>query len=382
MQQMQITHLSGSRLLQLSNGERKRTQLAAALLQKPGLLILDQPFVGLDAQARSKLEELLEKQTEAGLSLVIICDAAHIPAGIHQVLELREGMINQCTSRETYVPSIHKNETGSGKTDDRLFSVLPAPEEKFTDIIRMNQVNVTIGGKKILKNISWQVKNGEQWALLGPNGAGKTTLISLITADNPQGYTNDLVLFDRKRGSGETIWDIKKHIGFVSSELHLYFMRGAGIYNTIPGLSEKAAAKYDSLSCMDVLLSGFRDEIGFTSSPTDRQRKIAETWLSILELDHLKKRLFIQASFGQQRSLLLGRALVKSPSLLILDEPCQGLDRHQTSYFIRLLDALCTRLNTTLIYVTHIKEEIPSCMNKMIMLENGEVKYCGANLYL
>ena len=377
MQQMEIIHLSRSKLLQLSNGERKRTQLAAALLQKPGLLVLDQPFVGLDAGSHTNLEELLQEQMKAGLSLVIICDPEHIPAGIHQVLELREGMINQFTSREAYVPSIHKNETGSGKADDRLFPVLPAPEEKFTDIVRMNKVNVTIGGKKILKDISWQVKSGEQWALLGPNGAGKTTLLSLITADNPQGYTNDLVLFDRKRGSGESIWEIKKRIGFVSSELHLYFMRGAGIYNTIPGLSAKAAAKYDSLSCMDVLLSGFRDEIGFASSPTDLQREIAENWLSVLKLDHLEKRLYIQASLGQQRSLLLGRALVKSPSLLILDEPCQGLDHNQIRYFIRLLDAVCTRLNTTLIYVTHLKEEIPSCVNKMIMLEEGKIKYCG-----
>ncbi|MGV8092043.1 MAG: ATP-binding cassette domain-containing protein [Mangrovibacterium sp.] len=377
MQKMQIDHLSQNKLLQLSNGERKRTQLAAALLQEPDLLILDQPFVGLDTASRLNLADLMEKLMKVGISFVIICDPKHIPSGVHQVLELSGGMVNQYTSREKYIPSDHKHEKEDEETDDRLFHILPEPEVKFNDIVRMNRVNVTIGNKEILKNISWQVKSGEQWALLGPNGAGKTTLLSLITADNPQGYTNDLVLFDRKRGSGESIWDIKKKIGFVSPELHLYFLRGAGIYNTIPGLKAKTTAKYDSLKCLDVLLSGFRDEIGFASIPTDLQREIAETWLSILKLDHLKEHLYVKASFGQQRSLLLGRAMVKSPFLLILDEPCQGLDHNQAHYFIRLLNMICVRLNTTLIYVTHLKEEIPPCVNKMIILDEGRVEYCG-----
>lgn len=377
LQKMQIGHLTQNKLLQLSNGERKRTQLAAALLQKPDLLILDQPFVGLDTAARLNLADLLERQMKAGLSLVIICDSRHIPSGVHQVLELRKGMVNQYTSLENYIPTENGDEGEDKETDDRLFHILPEPEEKFKDIVRMNHVNVAIGDKKILKNISWRVKSGEQWALLGPNGAGKTTLLSLITADNPQGYANDLVLFDRKRGSGESIWDIKMRIGFVSPELHLYFLRGAGIYNTIPGLRAKTSAAYNSLTCMEVILSGFRDETGFASTPTNLQQEIAKTWLSILKLDQLKDHLYTRASFGQQRSLLLGRAMVKSPSLLILDEPCQGLDHHQTRYFIRLLNTICTRLNTTLIYVTHMQEEIPSCVNKMITLENGGIKYCG-----
>ena len=377
MQIMQISHLSQNKLLQLSNGERKRTQLAAALVQKPGLLILDQPFTGLDTSARLNLAALLEQQMQAGLSFVIVCDPKHIPSGVHHVLEIAMGTVCQYTTAEEYLPSEEENDAEDKKADERLFQILPEPDEKFTDVVRMNHVDVTIGTKKILKDISWKVKSGEQWALLGSNGAGKTTLLSLITADNPQGYANNLVLFDRKRGSGESIWDIKKRIGFVSPELHLYFLRGAGIFNTIPGLKTKASVKYDSLTCLDTLMSGFRDEIGFASEPTDLQREIAETWLSILKLGHLKNHLYAQASFGQQRPLLLGRAMVKSPSLLILDEPCQGLDHTQTHSFIGLLNTICTRLHTTLIYVTHLKEEIPPCVVKLIKLEDGEMNYCG-----
>ncbi|MDX9880880.1 MAG: ATP-binding cassette domain-containing protein [Prolixibacteraceae bacterium] len=376
MEQMQIISISERKLIQLSNGERKRIQLTAALLQKPGLLVLDQPFTGLDAEARANLNEILFRQMNSGISLVIICDQEHIPRGIHKVLELHKGKLVRFAPSAEYIPQSAPDEP-TAEADAALFDLLPAPKEACSDIVRMRNVNVSFGGKEILKNINWQVKNGEQWALLGPNGAGKTTLLSLITADNPQGYSNDLVLFDRKRGSGESIWDIKKRIGFVSPELHLYFLRGGGIRNSVPGLGEKPHASYDTLSCADVIVSGFRDEVGFAASPTGLQRKIATAWLSIMKLEHLHDRKFYQASLGEQRLLLLARALVKSPSLLILDEPCQGLDPKQTKHFIHLLEVVCKNLNTTMIYVTHLKEEIPSCVDKLLQLENGRINYYG-----
>ncbi len=375
MQEMQISHLSQTKLLHLSNGERKRTQLAAALLQRPGLLILDQPFAGLDTTSRLKLTEILDQQIKNGLSVVLICDAFHIPQTVGRVLELKNGRISRYVAREDYAAP--EEEPGTVETDGSLFQVLPPHADSFPELIGMKNVQVSIGEKRILNQVNWTVKGGERWVLLGPNGAGKTTLLSLITADHPQGYTNELSLFGRRRGSGESIWDIKRKIGYVSPELHLYFLRGAGIINTIPGLYSRSAAKYDSMSCLDVLLSGFRDETGFASAPTDLQREIALTWLRILQLNELQHRLYTQASFGQQRLLLLGRALVKSPPLLILDEPCQGLDHSQRTRFIRLLDTICCRLPTALIYVTHMQEEIPSCTDKMIRLEEGRVTFCG-----
>lgn len=377
MDLMQISRISGSRLLELSNGERKRTQLTAALLEDPGLLVLDQPFTGLDAESRAMLSRLLEQQMANGLSLVVICHENHIPPGIGMVLELREGKPVRYISLHRYRSAVAPTiETGEPARED-LIRELPCRKKNYTYIVRMQGVNVCLGGKSILKNVSWEIRQGEQWALTGPNGAGKTTLLSLITADNPQGYANNLILFDRKRGTGESIWDIKKQIGFVSPELHLYFGRGAGIYNTIPGLAVGQTSRYDSLSCMDVLLSGFRDEIGFSSQPTDFQQKTAEIWLSLLNLNQLRNRLYVQTSAGQQRSLLLARALVKSPALLILDEPCQGLDMHQSRNFIRLLNTLCTRLKTTLIYVTHVPGEIPPCVSLQLRLKDGKTDFCG-----
>ncbi len=377
LKQVKIEHLADRKLLQLSNGERKRTQLAAVLLQKPDLLVLDQPFVGLDFHSRANLSRLLKQQMDSSLYLVVITDPEHIPDSIPWVLELKNGRLNQWVHRAEYQPKLDAFGLSFPEVDSQLFARLPRPDSSFSNIVRMNQVQVTLGGKQILKDINWWIKSGEQWALLGPNGAGKSTLLSLITADNPQGYANDLLLFDRQRGTGESIWDIKKCIGFVSPELHLYFLRGAGIYNTIPGLGASGSQVYISMTCRDIVLSGFHDEVGFTSASTDDHRERATTWLAALGLEYLQKRLFVHASLGEQRIVLLTRALVKSPPLLILDEPCQGLDSQQTNRFIHLLNVLCQQLKTSLIYVTHRKEEIPGCVTHLLQLENGKVKSTG-----
>lgn len=377
MEQMEIEHLADRKILELSNGERKRTQLAIALLKHPDLLILDQPFVGLDAHSRENLNRLLEQQIESGVRLVVICDPHHIPESVHKVLELKEGKLNQFGNRNNYQSQIEEETFLVTETEQQLFQILPKSEQLYEDVVMMKKVNVRFDGNLILEDIDWQVKKGEQWALLGPNGAGKTTLLSLVTADNPQGYNNHLILFDRQRGSGESIWDIKKRIGFVSPELHLYFLRGAGIFNTIPGLSNPNQEIYSKLTCREVIQSGFHDEVGFNSANTDQQVKLANTWLSILGMERLQKRSFTHASLGEQRSLLLARALVKSPELLILDEPCQGLDHQQTKRFTQLLDAVCEHLQTTMIYVTHQPEEIPTCVSHLLELEDGRVKTCG-----
>ena len=373
---LHINRFEYRKLLQLSNGERKRTQLAAALLQHPDILILDQPFVGLDSQSRQHLSTLLEQLKSGGTDLVIICSSSAIPSCSDQVIELDAGRMVQQEKAANFAPKANSGHHPR-TADIRLLKLIPGSKRNFSNIIRMKDVHVLYNEQKVLTKINWIVKTGERWALTGPNGAGKTTLLSLVTADNPQGYTNDLLLFDRQRGSGESIWDIKKKIGFVSPELHQYFLRGDGIYNTIPGLNSFAHSKYDSLSCTDVILSGFNDEIGFVSSATDHQREIALTWLGILGLAHLGNSCFLQASLGEQRLLLLARALVKSPDLLILDEPCQGLDDNQTSWFTGLLDSLCRELPLTLIYVSHYTREIPKCVDHLLELGEGAIVYCG-----
>ncbi|WP_268223031.1 ATP-binding cassette domain-containing protein [Sinomicrobium oceani] len=371
IRQTEITHILDRKLLQLSNGERKRTQLAAVLLRRPEILILDQPYVGLDVNSRERLNTLLE-ELAGTTTLILICGANHVPGFVDKVLELNSGKVRTYTPRKHYeAPPVES----LSLPDDTVFDALRIPEEKkdFQLIVGMKDVNVKMGGKHILKDINWEVRQGEQWALLGHNGAGKTTLLSLVTADNPQGYNNKLTLFDRRRGSGESIWDIKKKIGFVSSELHLYFLRGRGIFNTIPGIDDGGREVYSTLSCLDVIVSGFNDEVGMVTQPSEFQLQVAMQWLRVLGLERLEKSLFAHASLGEQRCILLARALVKFPALLILDEPLQGLDEQQITYFKALLDQICEKLDTTMIFVSHYSDEIPESVGHILEIKQGTV---------
>jgi molybdate transport system ATP-binding protein len=371
--ELEIKHLLERKLLSLSNGERKRVQLAVALLQSPGLLILDQPFVGLDVHSREKLGQIIENLKNTGKTIVLVCDPAHIPAFADTILELDKETVTKLVSLEDYTSPVPKGEKEIDSSGNDFFSEMNGKKENYQFVVKLINGNVSFGGKHVLSDINWEVKPGEQWVLRGHNGAGKTTLLSLVTADNPQGYTNDLVLFDRKRGSGESIWDIKRKIGFVSPELHLYFLRQRGIYNPAQGTQES----YNSLTCLDVVLSGFNDEVGFNTSCSERSLRLAKQWLKMLRMDHLEKSAFLHSSLGEQRIILLARALVKIPQLLILDEPCQGLDNLQTERFTGLLNLICENVNTTMIYVTHRAEEIPTCVSHFLELENGKVKGMG-----
>lgn len=362
LSELEIEYLTERKILSLSNGERKRVQLAEALLQKPDLLVLDQPFVGLDVHSREVLFRILEKQKKNGKTLVLVSEYSLIPPFANQVFDLGK-------PNESKPDSVNNSELSHIEIIDSHNE----KEQQFDTIVRMRDVSVSFGGEAVLSGINWQVNPGEKWLLSGHNGAGKTTLLSLISADNPQGYSNDLVLFDRKRGSGESIWDIKKKIGFVSPELHLYFLRHRGLYNA----ATSTQTSYNSLSCVDVVLSGLKDEVGFTTSGSHFEMKTAREWLHLLGMEHLSSAPFLHSSLGEQRIILLARALVKSPDLLILDEPCQGLDPSQTKRFTSVLDEICLHRQTTLIYVTHRQEEVPSCISHFLALEKGKVKDSG-----
>jgi molybdate transport system ATP-binding protein len=176
--------------------------------------------------------------------------------------------------------------------------------------------------------------------------------LSLITGDNPQCYQNQLYLFDQKRGSGESIWDLKKKMGFVSPELHLYFNKNSTVWK--------------------VVASGFFDSAGLFQKLTEQQLELTQLYLKLVNLAEVKDRKLNQLSFGQQRLVFLARALVKNPALLILDEPCQGLDYNQMVFFRTVLNEIAVHQNKTLVFVTHYKNEIPVCVNNRLNLSEGK----------
>lgn len=340
-------------LIQLSNGENKRLQLSKAMTQSPSLLILDNPFIGLDKAGRSTLQEGLNKIVQAGTKILLFASPEDLPSCITHVAILKEGKIifaglknNQPILDESSDPGMIIPSVLA------LQKCYATPGLQFRHAVQMSNVNVHYNGKEILSSFNWVVKKGERWCVTGPNGSGKSTLLSLISADNPQAYANDIFLFDRKRGTGESIWDIKKNIGYVSPELHLFFDLG--------------------ISCQEAVASGLFDTIGLFKKPGPNETNIVLEWMDFLGISAIKGKTLNQLSLGEQRMVMLTRALVKSPPLLILDEPCQGLDAQQTARFKNTIDMICGSTSTTLIYVSHYSQDIPSCITHHLQLKAGK----------
>ena len=228
----------------------------------------------------------------------------------------------------------------SGEDDS---SMRPEGNGVGEDVVLMKNVSVRLGDTAIVENMDWEVHRGEKWALTGPNGSGKSTLLSLVCGDNPQAYRNDISIFGRRRGTGESIWDIKKRIGYLSPDMHTYYL--------------------EDISCLDVAASGFFDSIGLSGHCSDEQYRMAEAWMRCFRAENLMSRSFMKISYGEQRLVLLVRAFVKNPELLILDEPLHGLDTGKKSLALKVIGEFCSDPRKTMIYVSHYKDEIPSCVN-------------------
>lgn len=350
-----IDQLLSTRLIQLSNGENKRVQILRALEREPGFLLLDNPFTGLDAKSRQNLEQILREISVAGIHVIIVTSASRLPTFItHQLLLSVDGRSKVQAVDASHSHQTHDLRDGGFYFNDALLAELSSVSNNtdFKFAVRMKQVNIRYD-REILKNINWEVRRGERWSLSGHNGSGKSTLLSLVNADNPQAYANEIYLFDKRRGSGESIWDIKKRTGFVSPELDLYFEKG--------------------ITGFQVVASGLFDTIGLFRQISSEQSQLVSKWMELLQITHLVDRYLHQLSNSERRIVLLARALVKNPPLLILDEPCQGLDDDQIILFKNILDRICVTGNKTLIYVSHHESEIPSCVSRHLRLVQGEI---------
>jgi molybdate transport system ATP-binding protein len=346
--------LQDKQLIKLSNGETKRLMLAAALLKNPVLLLLDNPLTGLDVQTRMDFNLIVNEIITSGITVIMATSPHEIPGAITNVAILRQGEIIDRVPKDQFKPEMFIKETKDEIDYSELKTLLNTNTGKtiYQYIVKMNNVHIKYGDKVILDNVNWEILPGERWALLGPNGAGKSTLLSLINGDNPQAYANDIVLFDKKRGTGESIWDIKSKIGFVSPELHQYFPTDN--------------------SCLQVIESGYYDTLGLFRASSKTKVETALRWMKALEIEKYARVLLKNIPASAQRLCLLARALIKTPTLLIFDEPCQGLDDHQQHHFKTLVDTICSLSNVTLIYVTHYQHEIPDSVTKILRLDQGK----------
>lgn len=348
-----MEHLLDKYIILLSSGELRKFKLASTLFADPRVLIMDNPFIGLDAETRDQLKELLHVlSTERALQIILVLSKTDdIPDFITHIVEVKDMVVLPKVTREEYLENLAPI-PAHVLDEERAQAIIDLPyktEEYHTqEVVKMNKVSIRYGKRTILKELDWTVMNGERWALSGQNGAGKSTLLSLVCADNPQSYACDIALFGNSRGSGESIWDIKKHIGYVSPELHRAYQR--------------------DISAIRIVASGLKDSVGLYVKPTGDDLEKCKFWMHIFGLDGLEDRTFLKMSSGEQRLILLARAFVKDPELLILDEPLHGLDNRNRRLVKDVIETFCKRDNKTMIMVTHYKEELPACIDHSIYL--------------
>jgi len=356
---LKIEHLLERDIRVVSSGEMRKVQIARVLIQAPDILILDEPFDGLDRSSRKNLAPTIDNLMDDSRTVILVTHRQReILPNISHVLALSDGkVLFQGRREEVLTPSQLERLYPSSLTTP--FSIPTGNDDPAkvdptrTDIlVSMKDVTVKYEKTTVLDGFSWTMKSGENWVILGPNGCGKTTMLNLVTGDHPQAYTNKIYLFGQRRGSGESIWDIIRRTGIVSSEFQIRYRK--------------------PITAFEVVLSGFFDSVGLYRDFSTGQKETTEQWLEVLGVADKSDRVFNQLSYGEQRMLLLARSLVKIPQILILDEPCQGLDRINRGRILDAIDVIGRHSATNIIYVTHYSDEIPSCMTCMLRFEKRQ----------
>jgi len=316
--------------------------LIRALTSEPQLLILDEPFEGLDITSLDALQKHLSEIAKNTTTITVLNRLDQCPDYVSHAAYVSDGTLQQQVSRtdkeewQSLQALLHLKTSDLEVPPTDIDSKLPELDSN-DPLVRITQGAIKYGDTVIFENLNWTINSGEHWQLTGPNGSGKTALLSLITGDHPQCYVNDIFVFGFKRGSGESIWQIKQFIGYVSTALQWEYTVGTSLRN--------------------VIISGFYDSIGLYSKPTDNQKTLANQWLEVLGMKDRADDTFTSQSYGDQRLLLIARAMVKHPPLLILDEPCLGLDDMNRQRVLALIELICARSDSTVLYVNHHAED-------------------------
>ncbi|HSL62943.1 MAG TPA: ATP-binding cassette domain-containing protein [Desulfotignum sp.] len=327
---------------QLSTGQTRKLMLLAQITRGVSYLVIQAPFDDLDSDSCRELDHALFRLFSIGVQVIVfVYNPADIPAWTtHLGIVANGSLIYQGPAHQ--VPASCLTETARADFQATARDLAPAgdalsdvPEK--TALIRLVRGRAGYGGRPVFKDLSLLVNPGDHTLITGPNGSGKSTLLQVITGDHPACYTNDLTLFGIRRGTGESIWDIKQNMGIVSADLHRNFR--------VPG---------SALAC---ILSGLFDSIGLYRPTTPSQKKQARDWLTRLGLETAEMHPFRELSHADQRLVLIARALIKGPRLLILDEPTQGLDTPNRHAVLDFLADVARENLSTILYVSHREDE-------------------------
>jgi len=334
--------LMGRAFRKLSTGETRKVMLIRALTSRPELLVLDEPFDGLDHDSLTWLQDHLRVVAETVPIVIVLNRFDECPEFITHVAYIDHGQLLYQVRRDDESAFAELYQLLHLKTSEldvpmadpaaRLPALNPSDP-----LVRLTGATIRYPDNTVFENLDWTIEANQHWQLSGPNGSGKTCLLSLITGDHPQCYVNDIKVFGFQRGTGESIWQIKQYIGYVSTVLQWEYRVSIGLRN--------------------VIISGFYDSIGLYNKSTDMQKAIADQWLALLGMSDRADEPFNGLSYGEQRLLLIARAMVKHPPLLILDEPCLGLDDMNRQIVLALIERICTASETAVLYVNHRSED-------------------------
>lgn len=345
------THLEQDaiNMFALSSGELRKLRFARALESDAQFIVVDNPYLGLDAPSRSVFTESLARIAAQGSRTIILVmpGTGIMPDFIQRVVRIggdTDGVVAD-------LPADRREAIAALPLKD-LSAVKFYPSCPAAEIVKCNSVSIRYDSRTILDSLNWTVREGERWAIRGANGSGKSTLLSLVCADNPQAYACDIELFGHKRGSGESIWDIKRHIGYVSPEMHRAYQK--------------------NITALEVVASGFFDTVGLYMHASESQLEVCRKWMWIFGIDFLCERSYLKLSSGEQRLCLLARAFVKDPELLILDEPMHGLDPQNCHRVRQIVDAFLERPHKTLLFVTHFENELPDSITHTLTLKRNQ----------
>lgn len=347
---LQIIENTSQTLQSMSSGEQKKVLLGHLLDSNPDYVVLDNPFDNLDKDSQLELKNLLHGISKEIIIIQIISRKGDLLPFIKNYARLDDRKLILLTEQNAFL---------SNKETFHFKGSIPPPLKQIEfnnkTLIELKNVNVSYDGKPILRDISWKIAKGEFWELSGKNGSGKTTILSMITGENPKGYGKDLFLFGQRKGSGESVWDIKKNIGYFT-----------------PSMTDKFTG-YHSVEHM--MISGIIDSIGLYVQPTEAQLRIAKEWLQLIGFWKIKDTLFHDLTMGQKRLVMTTRAMIKHPLLLILDEPTAGLDDESASLLVSLVNKIARESNTTIIFVSHRVERglNPDFIYNLRMTDTGSI---------